>query len=519
MNNVPLTDDLRTRIDAYLTATDIVPQFANDRPYLKYTSGGSHNIPASPESIEKEITRRKGTEHIPDVSFELIYQRLLELSAAVSLQESLRKEQEEIDFDPTVYLATFLEQFSFQTLLRTFTQNDPNGGYNHITRSSIIAQALIPLKFKGVSKQTFDLILTELIVEKQREELSRIRKELKYDSTCTEEVVEIINYFFHFYGVEQTAENLTMTLHWFWQLKRCLYGYPKGTYPIMLVMSGPGKIGKSSFVQFGLKQCLNGMVGASSIGYLSNDNNARAKLSSCYVLELPEMDNGETPPNELNELLKRRIEEDTISTRDHHSMEVGSTMVTCVMLGTTNKTLPEVIYDDTGMRRYWELRCTSNIPIDQRIEESMELWSGLPIVLRGIDEKNEKGYWDTSTDVGKKIIHAQGELVKQDTVEVYLQELDLLPVNKNDILPGEAHLLRDFPTFFGSYVTWCGKGGYRLWRNIDSVKTLIIHRYGSTIERVKNPGSKEMKTAQGAKMYCVSRSKREEILKQLKEAV
>ena len=432
--------------------------------------------------------------------------RLLELlkDIAATEAEANKVEEEEDKINVQAEIEKYLERYVVDSTQKTFKQQVGQG--THTSPRHTIANQLY-VEWKAAIPLDRIRQTLEYVIEKRKfAETVKLHENLAYNPEKVAETEAICHYFFQFYGIEDTPENLVMFMHWLWQLKRSVFGLLKGRYPIMLVMFGQSSIGKSSFASRGLESILRGGYAHMGMEDLKDNKECRARLGEAFVMELPELDHGDTAPNKLNELLKRRIDADYVSSRDHNLMTSGATKVSCVFLGTTNKPLAECVYDSTGMRRYWQLTCTTKTPVTTRIAEATELFGGFETVLQGIDESNELGYFEPNSDAGVKIIQQQHEYIKQDNLELYLEDRNLLPVNEMAITSEDTVLLKSWALFFADYLKWAVAGKFRVWRNIQQAREFMELKYSATF---KSNFKYDGKLTKELSMFCVLRSKRD----------
>lgn len=464
--------------------------YARGQVWQQYVRGAKNNIVFTADGLRKYILNKKGTDFIIPVDiFELLaYLQQLAIQAEEQEKQEKQEEKEALKNEEVINVykvcSEILEKYEINPVTRTFTETGPDGGLYEITREGIVTKIVSDLNF-AIPKTHVEVATTQIVEDLRRIQVQKVRDKVAYDPAQIPIADEVVKYFFEFYGIEDTPENTVMLKHWFWHLKRSIFGLPKGRLPIFLVLVGQGKIGKSSFIQRGLKEVLEGGIREMALGDLRDPKAARAMLSGAFAMEFPDMDLAEEDPRSLNELMKRLIDADYVTTREHGQMVAGSSRVTCAMYGNANRPLPEIIYDHTGMRRYWEMRCTTKLEIANRIQESEELWQGLPVLLRSINEQDVSGYWDTNTQVGKNIVAAQAQLVKQDLIEAYFIDMDVLPLARMYSLPGETPITETWSTRYDSIERWRRKGNFRWVRSITQAKDFVIAQYGTEVFETK----------------------------------
>jgi len=459
--------------------------YAKGQSWLSYCVGGKHNVKANAYELQKHSQRLLGVRALsakaatPATYGEL--EMYLDLISKMALaHEQGQKQIEDGDYDPKGEVETFLRvnQFHWNSSHQQYFTIAKGNSYVWWSDEELIDELLMREKKKG-RRDVYLSALRNIKHQRKITEFTEMWSRISYRPECADAAIEIIGDLFDFFEIELLEVNLVMMQHWLWQLKRTVCGRSKGSYPIMIIFSGLGSIGKSSTLSRGLGSVLNGMVDECSIDGLANVHDARALMSGCYVLELAEMDKGELDMYEIATLLKRRIDHEKISSRTFQHQTKSSVKVSCVLAGTINPRLSEVIYDETGMRRFWEFHCQTQKRLSkERIEELQKIFDRFTTMLQGINENDDHGYWLPGTPVGDKIVAIQSGIVRQDYYEFYLAEKDKYPVGKTDALfQGEVLQQCPFTSEYKAFMTWCTSGNIKTKRNIASVAQYIERHY------------------------------------------
>ncbi|MFP5520411.1 MAG: VapE domain-containing protein, partial [Bdellovibrionia bacterium] len=138
------------------------------------------------------------------------------------------------------------------------------------------------------------------------------------------------------------------------------------------------------------------------------------------------------------ETLKHFITAERLSARKLYTNQVDTLAQNCSCLGTSNKHLDVLIRDETGMRRFVEIK--SKEKMDWVLLNSIEplsIWSA-------IDETNDDGYLFEVADLLKQ---EQESYRFQDSVESYL--------NETNAFNGKRILKVSNEKVFADYVDWC----------------------------------------------------------------
>jgi hypothetical protein len=149
----------------------------------------------------------------------------------------------------------------------------------------------------------------------------------------------------------RVPETVTVLKHFVWQIKRKMFGYTVEDH-MMPIFYGPQGAGKSTLV----KKYICGVVA----DFFANTNfqditeGKNHDIWRNYVLFFDEM--GRSATSNIEDI-KRRITEDTFNSRIL-SKNVDTQIVNrATFVGTTNKDVSRLIFDDTGMRRFYQIDC------------------------------------------------------------------------------------------------------------------------------------------------------------------
>lgn len=220
--------------------------------------------------------------------------------------------------------------------------------------------------------------------------------------------------------------------HWIWQVKRKIYNKSVGHH-LMPVFSGPQGSGKST--------ALNKLTGPLkdyrldwNLQALGDDRNYHG-INRNFIILFDEM----MGCNKTDiETLKHFITAERLSARKLYTNQVDTLSQNCSCLGTSNKHLDVLIRDETGMRRFVEIK--SKEKMDWGLLNSIEplsIWSA-------IDENNDDGYLYEVADLLKQ---EQETYRFQDSVESYLSETGAFNGNRTQKVSNEK--------VFADYVDWC----------------------------------------------------------------
>lgn len=202
-----------------------------------------------------------------------------------------------------------------------------------------------------------------------------------------------------------------------WSVKRKLYGLPVVEH-IMPVIAGPLQgSGKSYLVERLFLAPLEKFVQVRSVDFITDERNAKS-LSNSLVVFFDEMARIAKADEES---LKRVISADVLNYRPMHTNLTAQAIQRNTFIGTSNKSMIDLVKDTTGNRRFYEIPAGNiNREVVNRIDYQM-LW-------RQVDEQAEcplyRMIWDGEKEVKalNLVRGLQSEYQHRDTVSLFLEE-------------------------------------------------------------------------------------------------
>lgn len=272
---------------------------------------------------------------------------------------------------------------------------------------------------RDILEETFDLVLDE----QAKLDVDATRAKLQYDPALETE------------GQYQLSRWLKVALcrpvdlleiaainHFVWQIKRKLAGLPVD-YHIMPVLVGPQKTGKSRSVQHFLKPMASLLMQGRPIDSVVDERNA-ANLSKHYVVLFDEMARASKTDVER---LKEVISIDQLDYRPLYTNENDRVKQNATFIGTSNKSLIEIIHDPSGMRRFFEFECERSLTTEERREQ---YWSQMPTddeimtAWRSIDEKLPPAHF---LALEEEFNRKQEQSRSKTSAEEFLEEIEITP--------------------------------------------------------------------------------------------
>jgi hypothetical protein len=231
--------------------------------------------------------------------------------------------------------------------------------------------------------------------------------------------------------------DLQIMAQFLWQVKRKMLG-KKVVYHIMPVVYGKQGGGKSEAIAR-LLEPLQNLSRTMEFRELEDGQLAVAlgRYLVCFFDEMAGAGRADM------ETIKRVITGDRISIRKMYTQHYVDLSVKSSFIGASNKRLANIIYDDTGMRRFWEIIA---LPLlDWNTINSINVMS----IWQGIDENIERGYTENSLH---KIATHQQQYINPEPIALYVAEFDLLTDNTKFVAAQDM---------YDHYSHWCVNAGQK----------------------------------------------------------
>lgn len=286
------------------------------------------------------------------------------------------------------------------------------------------------IKIDPAKKHVMEFALDLKIEEEWKKWLTEKRNILRKTSTSTD-LSELRKFIRACTGVDNELD-LHVMAHWIWQVKRKMNGLPVRNH-IMVVLTGKQGSGKSTAISSLVSPVKEYRLDL-NLESLSDERHYHG-LSRNFVIVCDEMQGCNKTDIET---LKHIVTAESLSARKLYTNAIDTIPQNVSFLGTSNKSLDVLIKDETGMRRFFELRCSD-----------MMDWSAIgslnPLLIwQEIDEKEPNGYLSSVRDDLKS---RQEEYRYQDSAEAYLVE--------TSALSGNLTKTRTVEELFRDYVDWC----------------------------------------------------------------
>jgi phage/plasmid-associated DNA primase len=263
--------------------------------------------------------------------------------------------------------------------------------------------------------------------------MSAYKTALKFDPCHRDEFSKLVACF------DGSPLQATVLKHWMWTVQRSVFHGTAKYHPLMLIfVSKTQGLGKSTLLSK-LVAPIKPMVMSTNVESLT-DSRCHADLARHYVAVLDEIAKLERA--DINEL-KRVITMDTTSVREMYTTNVKTYQNHASFIGSSNRKIIESVYDNTGMRRFFE------IEVDKAIDFSALDALDMFAVWHSIDENLPRGYIDP---ILPEIRQTQEKYMEAEAFDEFITFYKIKP-DATDHFVGSTEL-------YDVYLKWCSEKRY-----------------------------------------------------------
>lgn len=250
--------------------------------------------------------------------------------------------------------------------------------------------------------------------------------------------------------------------HFIWQVKRKMLKLPV-VYHICPIFFGKQGGGKTTAIQKLISPAHEVVIELGPDE--ATDSRALSGFTDHYICFFDEMANMARVEMEA---LKRLITSEKLSFRPLNKNEIRTVEQNCSFIGASNKSLQEVVYDPTGLRRFYELASLDICDFDAvNGINYLAIWGD-------VDPKLEGGY---TKNLVMEMKEHQAERQTDDEVGQFIEEMGLSASGPRKPIVATA--------LYASYVHWRVNAGY-------SVRpALAISTFGARLATHKLARSKK----------------------------
>lgn len=247
---------------------------------------------------------------------------------------------------------------------------------------------------------------------------------------------------------------------WLWQVKRYIHGLEVPDPLFINFFSEAQGIGKTFFIRT-LTKSFKEFFKEGSLNEIL-DSREMEKWSSNYVILFDELDTGKMTPQEVGQTitaLKALLTATDLTNREMRTTKHSTRKRTFSPISTSNDPITSVIYDPTGMRRFFELHFKvekGHGPIQDIIDlDPYRIWLG-------IDHTLPRGYVYPGSEFGLKMAAVQDTYKRHDPLDWALEYVDYGEIPALRIDDGVEEILKQ-----------CEEGDK--WPDLDGTPYILAH--------------------------------------------
>jgi hypothetical protein len=307
-------------------------------------------------------------------------------------------------------------------------------------------------------RKALDKVQNEQVISARKEAIAAVK-------TTGEDLSELRKWVKAISGNESNVE-LVAIAHFIWSVKRKLTKQ-KVIDHIMPVIYGPQGGGKSEAVAALTKPLEELCYHANSVEVVTDEKYMLA-MGRYYVMIFDEMASADKADIEK---LKGQVSAKNNSVRLFHTQNVSNVVQNCSFIGTSNKPINEMIYDTTGMRRFYQLDALKKVDWDAiNSIDYLKLW-------KGVDENRHRGYVEEEKEALKMY---QAQMEAKDDITTFIEEMEI----DLSVGPYKMYSMNDL---YANYRMWCERSGSKVFGK-SNFGTKLTNRLKQTSKVVKIDG-------------------------------
>jgi len=283
-------------------------------------------------------------------------------------------------------------------------------------------------------KEMIGAYISTWIINEEQKAKEEVLKHLSFDESLKNSD-QVEKFVIACTGIDDELDKAVIK-HFIWSVKRKMRGLSVSRH-LFTIFQGGQNAGKSTAVRK-LIEPVSLFSSSRSLDML-NDPREIAVLTHKCVIWFDEMSRASRADIEA---IKLYTTSETVSYRILYTQNEATAKNISTFIGCTNKNVEEIIYDPTGARRFYELKCLPQM--DHELVNSIkyaEIW-------KSVNEFNECSPLEPFLI---ELVERQKSLRVMDTVEEFLFEESLNPVGEDKTMEVS------FNDLYGQYVKWMGE--------------------------------------------------------------
>jgi hypothetical protein len=296
--------------------------------------------------------------------------------------------------------------------------------------------------------------------ERRIKDIQDLQQELHYDPRYIDFADSYLRQEYAYMQINEPIDCfLTVRKQWLGMIKRSLYSLGWGNwYNICLAYKGRQGIGKSMYFKKTLEPLFRTMLNMSATMTDICDERSADMLQNTFVTILEELsvndqiERAGTQATQAAAQLKKVLTSQRLTRRRLGTHVQDEIEIKTVFASVANVDLNDVVMDQTGMRRFFQLTSLATEPwYVKNPEMAAKLQDADKVIglFRGIDENLPQGYWYPGCDTWDEIAAIQDTYIRHSDAWEYLQE-HWAPDPEGAVKLADMH---------ADYLQWRKKGG------------------------------------------------------------
>lgn len=272
-------------------------------------------------------------------------------------------------------------------------------------------------------KDTLAVMVPQLDLERR----PAMREALSYNPKKEKSLDHLLREFLKCMKSTRPNFDIKIIKHWMWQVKRFMYGFSVDD-PMLINFFSQQGTGKTTFLR-GLFSPIEAYSFEPKIDAVKSEGHAKL-WSNKYIIFFDEIRVDSSDPKHMYVImsnLKYLLTMDVNMYRTYYTQDMTENPRTFSAVSTSNKPLVEILYDRTGMRRFYEIECKATakdkgylgLPFIKHTdpEKAKKALRIFKVAWRGIDEERKEGYLDNKNREELKEI--QDSYKKLDCIDMF----------------------------------------------------------------------------------------------------
>jgi hypothetical protein len=375
----------------------------------------------------------------------------------------LRSQTIEVNRNGIFYVGD--KTWSPRALLNTITL-DYDEQYRRYNKAEEMKPKEDQRKVRKLSKDSLEAAIAEYVDVKRNDHKVKLMEAIKFCGNSGN-LSELRKFAFVLTGKDDEA-CVAVLAHFIWQVKRKVFGL-KVQYHMMPILTGVQGNGKSTAIRQKFLSPVDDFIATPTLADLADRRHYEAYQFN-YVVFCDEMEQADSTDVDG---LKNFITAERQTAREMYSTTMLEFRQNCTPIGCTNKSLATLIYDPTGMRRFYEIATDSNMPDNWKELDRIDykkMW-------QQVDE-NIPGPSCYIMPLKLTIETHQEQLRVQDPIELFLDESGAAMTPNAEILKVKAS------EFYADYKMFCARNGHKTKASNWFGTKLKDHKIESTRKRI-----------------------------------